>query len=96
MPRLNLKIQEIRKLYSKLLAPRINSSYLVAALCFTLEHKDPGRFYRYLKETYSDTYITKHVFDTIYHTPLNKIPLLINDKDTTVKVIARWRLELGR
>jgi hypothetical protein len=36
------------------------------------------------------------IIDILFKTPLENIPLFINDENNTVKKIAEWRLSIGR
>jgi hypothetical protein len=47
--------------------------------------------YQSVKENVDQCY-----WQVMYHTPLSKIPLLINHKDPLVVTIVKWRLEIAR
>jgi hypothetical protein len=42
------------------------------------------------------TYISKRKYNLLFHIPLEKVPLYINDKDSVVQVIAKWRLTIAK
>lgn len=59
-----------------------------AGSCTSYEHK-------WIYESIRNATIER-IWQVIYHTPLEDIPLLINDKHPVVVAIALWRLEIAR
>ena len=55
----------------------------------------PRRLLRYLEEKLKIN-TTDMIYDTLYTFPIERMPLLLHNKDAIVKTIAIWRLKIGK
>lgn len=94
------RLQYNKKEYDTLLEylgplPHYSIAYLTMALESITE--DPTTDYDH-KQLYVaiKNNTQQSIWQTIYHTPLHDIPLLINSENPTVQAIVKWRLAIAR
>lgn len=75
--------------------PQYHKEYISYKALSNLEYEKES--FQYLKWYVHDMIpFTKEQRETLFYTPLKKIPVLINDHDIVIQVISRWRLKIGR